>query len=193
MPRLAARLVLLVAMSMPLYTAPCRAQTLDPVRQSPTVLMQGPADGVAYHALRERTRALIAARKDAEAELLRTVIAFSRVPSHRIYALIGRRTYSATANFITDLERLATPIWVGEASSECCNFHGDASHVVLPFSRIEGEISTVRWNLSQNVFDGRREMSPDVPVQLTAKAYFAGQDPALEAVFRLIQESRGTR
>ena len=126
-------------------------------------------------------------------ELLRTVIAFSRTPGHRIYALIGRRTYSATANFITDLERLATPIWVGEASSECCNFHGDASHVVLPFSRIEGEISTVRWNLSQNVFDGRREMSPDVPVQLTAGAYFAGRDLALEAVFRLIQESRASR
>lgn len=66
-------------------------------------------------------------------------------------------------------------------------------HPVLPFSRIEGEISTVRWNLSQNLFDGRREMSPDVPVQLTAGAYFAGRDPALEAVFRSIQESRAKR
>ena len=81
----------------------------------------------------------------------------------------------------------------GQASRERCNFHGDASHVVLPFSRIEGEISTARWNLNQNVFDGRREMSPDVPVQLTARAYFAGQDPALAAVFRLIGESRAKR
>jgi hypothetical protein len=29
-----------------------------------------------------------------------------------------------------------------------------------------------------------------VPVQLTAKAYFAGEDPALEAVFRLIAARR---
>ena len=29
-------------------------------------------------------------------------------------------------------------------------------------------------------------MSPEVPVQLTAEAYFAGQDPALEAIYRMI-------
>jgi len=123
-------------------------------------------------------------------ELLRTVIAFSRRPDHRVYALIGRRTFSATANFITDLERLVSPVWVGEASSECCNLHGDPTPVTLPYSRTAGEFSVVRWNLSMNAFDGRREMSPDVPVQLTAKAYFAGQDPALEAIFRLIQEGK---
>jgi hypothetical protein len=123
-------------------------------------------------------------------ELLRSLVAFSRDSTHRVYALIGRRSYSATGNFVTDLERLVRPIWVGEATSECCNLHGDPAHVTLPYSRIEGEFSGVRWNLSQNVFDGRREMSPDVPVQLTAKAYFAGQDPALEAVFRLIASGR---
>ena len=119
-------------------------------------------------------------------ELLRSVIAFSRNPDHRVYALIGRRTFSATANFITDLERLVSPVWVGEASSECCNIHGDPTPITLPYSGTSGEFSVVRWNLSMNVFDGRREMSPDVPVQLTARAYFAGQDPALDAVFRLI-------
>lgn len=50
--------------------------------------------------------------------------------------------------------------------------------------------SAVRWNLSRDVFDGRREMSPHVPVQLTARAYFAGEDPALDAVFRLIRTAR---
>jgi tetratricopeptide (TPR) repeat protein len=123
-------------------------------------------------------------------ELLRTVIAFSRNPDHRVYALIGRRTFSATANFITDLERLVGPVWVGEASSECCNIHGDPTPVTLPYSGTAGEFSVVRWNLSMNVFDGRREMSPDVPVQLTAKAFFAGRDPALDAVFRLIDDEQ---
>jgi hypothetical protein len=123
-------------------------------------------------------------------DLLRTVIAFSRNPDHRVYALIGRRTFSATANFITDLERLVGPVWVGEASSECCNLHGDPTSVTLPYSGTGGEFSLVRWNLSMNVFDGRREMSPDVPVQLTAKDYFAGRDPALDAVFRLIDDGK---
>jgi pimeloyl-ACP methyl ester carboxylesterase len=47
------------------------------------------------------------------------------------------------------------------------------------------------WNLS-SPSDRRREMSPEVPVQLTAEAYFAGKDPALDAVYRLI-DARGKK
>jgi hypothetical protein len=123
-------------------------------------------------------------------ELLRTIVAFSRAPDHQVYALIGRRSYSATGNFVSDLERLANPIFVGEASSECCNLHGDPSSVTLPYSKVQSELTAVRWNLSRNAFDGRREMSPHVPVQLTADDYFTGKDPALDAVFRLIASAR---
>ena len=123
-------------------------------------------------------------------ELLRTVIAYTRVPDRKLYVLIGRRTYSAAANFITDRERLANPVFVGEASSECRNLNGDVALVPLPHSDLSGAISGVRWNLSRDVFDGRREMSPHVPVQLTAAAYFAGHDPAPDAVFTLINRSQ---
>lgn len=123
-------------------------------------------------------------------ELLRSVIAFTRTPGNRLYVLIGRNTYSAAANLITDLERLADPVFVGEASSECCNFYGDPASVTLPYSGHQAELTAVRWNLSKEVFDARREMSPEVPVQLTAGAYFAGRDPALEAIFRMIESSR---
>lgn len=122
-------------------------------------------------------------------ELLRTLIAFSREPGNQIYALIGRRSYSAAANFITDLERLADPIFVGEASSECCNLYGDATEVMLPYSKVGGELTNVKWNLS-SPSDRRREMSPEVPVQLTAQDYFAGRDPVMEAVQRLIAARR---
>lgn len=124
-------------------------------------------------------------------ELLRTLIAFSRIPGNQVYALIGRRSYSATGNFVTDLERLTDPIFVGEASSECCNLYGDATNVALPYSKTQGELTAVKWNLS-TPSDRRREMSPEVPVQLTAPAYFAGQDPVMDAVFRMIA-ARKTR
>jgi hypothetical protein len=124
-------------------------------------------------------------------EFLRSVIAFDAQEGKQVYVLIGRRSYSATGNLITDLERLVDPVFVGEASSECCNLYGDPAHVRLPYSGIEGELTGVKWNLSGNVFDARREMSPDVPVQLTAPAYFAGKDPALEAVFEVIRRSVG--
>jgi tetratricopeptide (TPR) repeat protein len=124
-------------------------------------------------------------------ELLRTLIAFSRPAGNQVYVLIGRRSYSATGNFVTDLERLVDPIFVGEASSECCNLYGDPTAVKLPYSGTQGELTAVKWQLS-SPSDRRREISPEVPVQLTAAAYFAGQDPAMDAVFRLIATRRST-
>jgi tetratricopeptide (TPR) repeat protein len=124
-------------------------------------------------------------------ELLRTLIAYSRVPGHQVWVLIGRRTYSAAGNFVTDLERLTDPVFVGEASSECCNLHGDPAAIRLPWSGVQGEVTAVKWQLSQPG-DARREISPEVPVQLTAAAYFAGQDPALDAIYRLIDARKGS-
>jgi tetratricopeptide (TPR) repeat protein len=124
-------------------------------------------------------------------EFVRTVIGFSQQPEKKVYVLIGRATYSAAANLITDLESFADPVFVGEASSQCCSFAGDPTVFRLPYSRAGGFLSSVRWNLSRNVFDGRAEISPEVPVQMTAQAYFRGEDPALDTVFRLISLDRG--
>ncbi|MBV9109090.1 MAG: tetratricopeptide repeat protein [Gemmatimonadetes bacterium] len=124
-------------------------------------------------------------------ELLRSLIAYSRVPGRQVWVLIGRRTYSAAGNFVTDLERLTDPVFVGEASSECCNLYGDPAALRLPWSGVQGELTAVKWQLSQPG-DARREMSPEVPVQLTAAAYFAGQDPALDAIYRLIAARKAT-
>ena len=122
-------------------------------------------------------------------ELLRTLVAYSRVPGRQVWVLIGRRTYSAAGNFVTDLERLTSPVFVGEASSECCNLYGDPVSVTLPYSGVQGELTAVKWQLS-TPGDRRREISPEVPVQLTARAYFAGQDPALDAIYRIIDTRR---
>ena len=121
-------------------------------------------------------------------ELLRTIVAFMREPERRLYVLIGRTTNSAAGNFVTDLERLAEPIFVGEPTSECCNLYGDPARVRLPYTQRLGVISAVRWNLSRDVFDGRREMSPHIPVALTAADYFVGRDPVMEAALRHMLE-----
>jgi tetratricopeptide (TPR) repeat protein len=120
-------------------------------------------------------------------ELLRTFIAFSAVEGHTVYALIGRNVYSAAANFSTDLERLVGPIFVGEPTSQIGNQWGDESQFVLPYSGQIGSFSGLRWQLS-HPWDQRHSLAPQVPVELTAKAYFRGEDPALEAVLRLITD-----
>lgn len=121
-------------------------------------------------------------------ELLRTVVAFSAGEGQKVYVLIGRNVYSAAANLSADLERLVRPVFVGEPTSGTGNQWGDESRFILPYSGLTGAFSGVRWQLG-NPWDERRSIVPQVPVQLTAGDYFAGRDPALDAVFRMIRES----
>ena len=76
------------------------------------------------------------------AEFLRTIIADSTSTGRQLYGLIGRRTYSAAGNLITELEQLANAVFVGEPSSECCTFYGSPSTFTLPYSKLRGRIST---------------------------------------------------
>ena len=124
-------------------------------------------------------------------ELLRTLIGFTRTPGHRLYVLMGRGSFSSTALLLNDLERLADPILVGEASSECCYFNGDPTGLLLPYSKLAGELTAVRWGTGRaGTYDRRREMSPHLPVQLTARAYFAGEDPVLQAALTHLASMR---
>ena len=123
------------------------------------------------------------------AEFLRTIIAFSMFPDRRVYVLIGRRTYSAAGNLATELEQLADAVFVGEATGECCTFYGSPSGFTLPFSKLRGRQSTKRWSLSRKGHDFRRELNPHVPVITPAKDHFAGRDPVMETVLRMIKRS----
>jgi hypothetical protein len=122
-------------------------------------------------------------------ELLRTLVAHSTKEGNRLYTIIGRGLYSATANLITDMERMVRPVFVGEPSSGTGNQDGDESFVTLPYSGVRGWLTSVWWQYS-HPWDKRTSLVPDVPVQLTAKAYFAGQDPAMETILTLIKRGR---
>lgn len=122
-------------------------------------------------------------------ELVRTLVAFTTAPDHRLYVLIGRVVNSAAGNLVTDLERFAQPVFVGEASGVTGNQYGDESAFVLPYSGVSGIVSGARWQLS-HPWDQRRSIAPQVPVQLTAADYFAGKDPVLEVVLALARGER---
>jgi tetratricopeptide (TPR) repeat protein len=121
-------------------------------------------------------------------ELLRTLVAYSAIDGNRVYALIGRNVYSAAGNFTTDLERLVKPVFVGEPTGQMGNQAGDESMFVLPYSGLTGAVSGVRWQLS-HPWDKRNSVAPDVPVAMSSTDYFAGRDPVMAVVMRLIAEN----
>ena len=122
-------------------------------------------------------------------ELLRTLIDFDTNTNNRLFVLIGRSTFSATANFITDLDRLTNAIFVGEPSGgKPITMGSDESPLILPYSGVRGAISSTVWQLT-GPRDTRLWITPDIPIQLSAKEYFANRDPVMETVLTLLRKN----
>ena len=91
---------------------------------------------------------------------------------------------------ITDLDRLAEPVFVGEPSGSRPNALSESGNFKLPYSGLSGSLAS---QLHQQSWpeDHRIWIPPDIPVGLTSEEFFAGRDPALEAITHLIAaESR---
>src|SRR5262249_61485853 len=107
-------------------------------------------------------------------------------PLHRhrkqIVVLAGRKTFSAAANFLGDLEKATRYLLVGEDSGGAPNLYGDVQPVDLPATGLRVEVATTWWVKSRvGAGDPRVSFHPDVVVPPTAAAWFAGRDPALAA------------
>jgi dienelactone hydrolase len=98
----------------------------------------------------------------------------------RVVVLISRTTFSAAENFITELERDAHPVFVGEPSGGSPNLYGDTVQTLLPASGLMLRVAHIYWDLS-TPDDTRLATEPQVPVSLSSVDFFAGRDPVLVA------------
>lgn len=118
--------------------------------------------------------------------LVRTLVWWEQdAPDRRIFVVTGRNTFSAAQNFVNRVERWTDAFFVGEPSSSRPNFTGEETPLVLPYSGVRGSISNRHWQDS-DPDDRRPWIAPDVPIALTSADYFAGRDPALQAIFELL-------
>jgi hypothetical protein len=100
----------------------------------------------------------------------------------RLFAIIGRGTYSAAENLVTELERYTQVRFVGEPTGSPPAFFGDHVPVPLPNSGIHLNISSLWWQ-TQNPKDHRPFVPPTIYAEPTSADYRAGTDPALNAIF----------
>ncbi len=99
-----------------------------------------------------------------------------------LFVIVGRRTFSAAMNLASELETRADAIFVGEPTGSRPNFYGEDTDFKLPYSGLQGSISS-RWfqgGLTSN--DLRPWIAPDLLAELTFEDVRRGRDPSLEAI-----------
>lgn len=120
--------------------------------------------------------------------LLRTLIAWEAGGRGRLYALIGRNTYSAAENFIVDLDRLTDVVFVGEPSGGKPATHGNESPIVLPWSGLQGGLSAAYWQIG-DARDKRLWIAPALFVPPAAEDWLSNRDAAMNAVLQHVRTS----
>lgn len=90
-------------------------------------------------------------------------------------------TFSAAVMAPARLHRHTDSILVGAPTGAGANHHGYATAVLSPESGIVRRVSTL-YRQEGHPADRRNLIPPDHPAPLTAEAWFAGSEPALEAI-----------
>jgi hypothetical protein len=112
--------------------------------------------------------------------LLRSIIQARKVDEKgRLFALIGRGTWSAAQFLVNELENYTNALFVGEPSGGKVNSYGDSTRITLPNSGITVRVSTLWWQGDER--DKREWTAPQLPAELTFEDYRANTDPALKA------------
>lgn len=117
--------------------------------------------------------------------LLNYLIGYNATGMGHIFAIIGRRTFSAAQNFVSLLERHSDTIFVGEPTGSSPNFIGETRGVPLPYSGLFLTVSDLFWQNSVPT-DSRPYIAPHISAPLTAEAIVDGRDPAIEAILHEI-------
>lgn len=97
-----------------------------------------------------------------------------------LFAIIGRRTFSACQNLVNELDNYTNVTFVGEPTAENINFYGDTRTVPMPNSKIPVYLSFAWWQ-DKPVWDNKDWTMPNVRVDMSFKEYSTNQDPVLDA------------
>jgi C-terminal processing protease CtpA/Prc len=119
--------------------------------------------------------------------MIKTVINFEVMnPKGKIFVLIGRETFSAAQNLLTDITKYTNPIIVGEPSGSKPNHIVEAGWFKLPYSGLMGLVST-QFHQTSKAEDHRKWIAPHIPVSLSSTDYFNGNDKAFNAIMEVIK------
>ncbi|SEB81786.1 Anaphase-promoting complex, cyclosome, subunit 3 [Tenacibaculum sp. MAR_2009_124] len=119
--------------------------------------------------------------------MLRTMINFEVMNRKgKLFVVIGRETFSAAQNLLTEITKYTNPIIVGEPSGSKPNHIGEAGWFKLPYSGLMGIIST-QFHQTSKAEDYRKWIAPHIPVDLSSIDYFKGNDRIMNIIMEVIR------
>ncbi len=102
----------------------------------------------------------------------------------KVVVLLGRGTFSAAGNFVTEVDRWTKARFVGEPSGGAPWHWGDSNAIPLARAGLTVHVANSFWSFGPRG-DQRLAVLPDVPVEMTAADFFAGRDPVLARALAL--------
>lgn len=121
--------------------------------------------------------------------LLKTLQSFEIMNPHgKVFVIMGRETFSAGHNLLTEITINIDPILVGEPSGSKPNHIGESGWFQLPYSGLMGLVST-QFHQDSKPEDNRKWIAPHIPVGLASTDYFNGDDRALNTIMEVIKAS----
>ena len=122
--------------------------------------------------------------------MLKTLIEFEIInPEGKIFVIMGRGTFSAAQNLLTEITIFTNAILVGEPSGSSPSFIGEAGWFKLPFSGLMGLVAS-QYHQTSTTEDHRDWIAPHIPVGLSSTDYFNGNDKALNVIREVIKASK---
>jgi hypothetical protein len=98
-----------------------------------------------------------------------------------VYVIMGRFTFSAAGNFVTDVEQTTGAVFVGEDLGTSPNHYGDSISVRLEHSGLVFRVAP-QHHVASAPDDPRITIVPDLPVPIRSEDYFGRHDPAMAAI-----------
>lgn len=102
----------------------------------------------------------------------------------KLFAIIGRQTFSACQNLVNELDNYTNVTFVGEPTAENINFYGDSSAVILPHSKLEGRVSFAWWQ-DKPQWENGPWTEPDIAVEMSFEDYRTNKDPVVDAILKV--------
>ena len=99
----------------------------------------------------------------------------------KLFAIVGRRTFSAGQSLASELEYYTNVTFVGEPTGAPPHFFGDEDSLILPNSHLLVAYAMAWWQ-NNTARDYRPWISPSMAADLTEGDFEHDRDPAMEAI-----------